>query len=447
LPDRILPCTPAGVRVTFHWMEGCPPSLTLHVPGRGRKGIRMNAKRLLQYALAFLMPLGLLSTCALAGDNAAAVKEFGIAKGEPIDKGFFFWNYEYVEAPYVVERRGLDVLINNRLLRPGPEWPQYDYEVKEDPGDPPDDSLPWDPVPAGVDRRDTYWAKKSGYLHAHHDSKTAQKKLLETYRRSPAVREVHKHEVVPDTWVIVTKPGREVAVYLGDTTRPTPNTGDLLGARDAKCSFYKGMLKRGDLLFVSRGFELSVPSERARRALDVLMSQAADDEKLRLLEENRIIRRWAACMRRIVTDFKASPQLLERLGGTRLTAEEVARKYARPDRSGSRKRKLTPDEERARAEQAERGERWVQKVRERRRWKALDAERDQEQAVPEAAPARPRRSGALEAGRDDREVMPSTPVHEKSKVVWLVVGLWSLVAVTALALAMSRSRRMSRARD
>jgi hypothetical protein len=353
----------------------------------------MKAKRVLQCALVAVMPLGLLCTCVLAGDNAAAIKEFGVSKGEPIDKGFFFWNYSYVEAPYVVERRGLDVLINNRLVRPGPEWPQYDYEVKEDPGDPPDDSLPWDPVPAGGDRRDTYWAKKTRFLRMHHDIDTARKMMIEAYEKSPAVREVYEHpnKEFPGTYVVVTGTGRKVNVGVVSPSfgRSTPSRDDLLRAAEEKKSGWEGALGHGFLLFASAGWECSMGREHARTCLEILVSDADDDEKLRLLEENRLIHGRNPWMRRIVTDFKAGPQLLKRLGGTRLTAEEVRRKFARPPRSGSRKRKLTPDEERARTEQAERGKRWVQRVKERRRWKALDAERERGQPAPEPAPARP----------------------------------------------------------
>jgi len=407
----------------------------------------VKAKRVLQCALVAAMPLGLVSTYVLAGDNAAAIKEFGVSKGEPIDKGFLFWNYEYVEAPYVVERRGLDILINDKRVFKGPEWPQYDYEVKQDPGDPPDDSLPWDPAPAGVDRRDTYWSRKWRYLAAHHDIEEARKRMVQTYRKSPAIREVRKHpdKEIPEGYVVVGRFGREVNIDLSRFARTSQSREALLAAAEEKRSRWEGALGRGFLFFASAGFECSMGREHARTFLDILVSAADDDEKLRLLEENRLIHGWDADMRKFVIDFKASPQLIERLGVTRLTADEVAREYARPARSGapgSRKRKLTPDEERARAEQAERGKRWVQRVKERRRWKALDAERDRGQPAPEAAPASPKRSRALEVEQDDGQAVPSRAAHAKSEVVWLVVGLWSLVAVTALVLAVSRSRRM-----
>ena len=43
----------------------------------------------------------------------AAVKQFGVKVGEPIDRSFIFERGRYVEAPYVIERWGLEVYLND----------------------------------------------------------------------------------------------------------------------------------------------------------------------------------------------------------------------------------------------------------------------------------------------------------------------------------------------
>lgn len=48
-----------------------------------------------------------------------AIRKFGVNRGDRLGAGFLFVGGQYVDAPYVVERWGLDVYINGRLFRRG----------------------------------------------------------------------------------------------------------------------------------------------------------------------------------------------------------------------------------------------------------------------------------------------------------------------------------------
>lgn len=68
-------------------------------------------------------------------DKDFAVDVFGQEESEPIYTGFFFHNGKYIPPPYIVERRGLSVFINDILVHiPIP----YKYEKREIPSELPE---------------------------------------------------------------------------------------------------------------------------------------------------------------------------------------------------------------------------------------------------------------------------------------------------------------------
>ena len=54
-----------------------------------------------------------------AAPSGLGVKKFGVNRGTPIYDGFIFRDGKYIEAPYVVERWGLDIYINGILFSRG----------------------------------------------------------------------------------------------------------------------------------------------------------------------------------------------------------------------------------------------------------------------------------------------------------------------------------------
>ena len=115
--------------------------------------------------------------------NTDPVTQFGVERSESLSEGFLFREGKYVPSPYVVERRGLTVCVNGIVIYKGHEWPPFDERVEEDPGDPPAGSSPLDPAPAGVDPRNTYWARKARYLRQHNDYGTGLRMVEELWAR------------------------------------------------------------------------------------------------------------------------------------------------------------------------------------------------------------------------------------------------------------------------
>jgi hypothetical protein len=253
--------------------------------------------------LLVLMGLAFLASLVLAGcqgrelseqekKQRQIVKEFGIKKSKPINQGFFFYEGKYIDAPYIVERRGLDVYINDIRVRKGPEWPPYDYAVEQDPGEPPPGSSPFDPPPPGVDPRDNYWSNKWGYLRTHYDLKTAQDKMIDTYRKCPDFVEV-RWEEEGSLVALIDESGKKHFIDLRPPTRRL---------KPPSVAIFR----------FEKGGELGFSGEDAVKALEILLSEATADEKVRAFEE-MTSKPGLLWFQQMVTGFKANPQLADRL--------------------------------------------------------------------------------------------------------------------------------------
>lgn len=251
---------------------------------------------------------------ALVAATEQVLKEFGIDGGEPINEGYFFYEGRYIDAPYVVERRGLDIYINDVLVRKGPDWPPYDERVKEDPGDPPPGSSPLDPTPPGMDPRDTYWSKKSRYVLSHYDQQTAREKMVETYRKCTEFREVIWDGKGPFLHVI-DNTGKKTGIYMGAGMgfgkRP-PTKEEVRQRMDRGKAYYENLLRGEVTLFKFKSGELGFSGDRSLKAVEILLSDVSDEEKVKAFEE-MTSRPGEVWFQQIVTEFKASPQLAERL--------------------------------------------------------------------------------------------------------------------------------------
>jgi hypothetical protein len=64
--------------------------------------------------LPTLMRLAGMSPRDAAQPAADPVRRLGVTRGEPLDNGFFFYKGEYVEPPYRIDRRGVEVVVNGR---------------------------------------------------------------------------------------------------------------------------------------------------------------------------------------------------------------------------------------------------------------------------------------------------------------------------------------------
>jgi len=65
------------------------------------------------------------------------VKELGGITGTSINSGFIFIDGRYLDAPYIVSRKGLGIFVNDVFVKKSAvQWPPVDMRVKEDPGFP-----------------------------------------------------------------------------------------------------------------------------------------------------------------------------------------------------------------------------------------------------------------------------------------------------------------------
>jgi len=277
------------------------------------------------FSAVFVLP------CARAENegNVEAIRRFGVERSDPINQGFLFHRGAYIEAPYVVARRGLDVYVNHVLVRRGAEWPPYDYRVNEDPGAPPPDVSPFDPVPKGTDPRDTYWSRKWRYLSGHYKHATAVTMMTEAYRKCSKFREVVQDAERPDVLIVTTESGRKQRishwVAPGETQKP-PDEGQLLKSAKEGKFYYEQLLKAGTAISSVHSGEMIVPKRQVPQFLETLL--ATQDKTLRKeqLEAARLLRPGDKVFGVIAADFKASGQLAERLEA--LKKAEAARRLA-----------------------------------------------------------------------------------------------------------------------
>jgi len=214
-------------------------------------------------------------------NSPEALRDFGVEKSEPIESGFFFYAGKYVEMPYVVERQGLDIFINGHCVQPGPEYPPFEYDVSKDPGDPPPGSSPFDPPPEGVDRRDTYWARKSAYLTAHYGDSAYVEKMIETYLKSTEVATVEPLPGFSSLYVVTLKDGRTQNIgFMGGAQSVPQDKESFLRGASRTMAYVEKSLRAGSVSFIAGGAEVGIGSRTGLRVVEALLS--SEDPAVRL---------------------------------------------------------------------------------------------------------------------------------------------------------------------
>ena len=249
--------------------------------------------------------------------NPEDVNEFGASKSEPIYTGFFFHEGKYIDAPYVVELRGLNVYINDILVDKGPVWSLYDYTVETEPGDPPPDISPFNPPPRGVDPRDTYWPKKWRYLKSHFEMDTAKEMMIETYKKSSLFVNVRWQDSSRNIIIIEdAKTGRELNVNLVSSMSESvknPPPQRIIEIMENNKKQHEKQFLGNSALFKKGGTSTTASGVRALNSLEILLSNSTNEEKIKALEKTGLLWPDDEIGHWIVTDFQSSPQLEERV--------------------------------------------------------------------------------------------------------------------------------------
>lgn len=67
------------------------------------------------HMLSFFIIVAILSAHTAVGANLY-VEQFGSTEGKPVDNGFVFIDEQYVEPPYIISRKGLELYVNDRKI-------------------------------------------------------------------------------------------------------------------------------------------------------------------------------------------------------------------------------------------------------------------------------------------------------------------------------------------
>lgn len=262
--------------------------------------------------------------------------DLGTNRGTPIETGFFFYHGKYIEAPYVVERRGGALYINDILLYQSREWPPYDETVNTDPGDPPKGFGPLDPIPKGVDPRDTYWARKWRYLVQHYDNPdTVRALMFAAYKNSDRVKDAKRDDELTEC-IRVTDVTGKTTLMDGHVHPSEPWTRErIIGERERQKSRLEGVLKHGGALmpFSSCEIELDGGPDKMIALLDVLLSSATREEKAKALAGPGVFVSIRKVVDELLDNFQSGSQIAERYNALKKAAaeKEAAEEKARAD--------------------------------------------------------------------------------------------------------------------
>jgi len=258
----------------------------------------------------------------------------GVTRGEPLDTGFVFLDGRYIDAPYMVSRKGLRVRINETVVYEWGLWPIPDPTVEEDPGMPQgitekttcEELRRRHPRVSGLSQNIT--SRKWRYLYQHFDEETARQKLVDWFRKLPfveqvrwesrsvlAIKEKTKEE---ETYVSARLPVRGTLIHQDFGKK------DVLERLESSRRQYESAIQEGALLILygTKGRYLKFGRLKAARDLPlmtrILRSDRPEREKIRLLERmeilpsSRVVDR-AEIFHPIVTGFEASGQLEKRI--------------------------------------------------------------------------------------------------------------------------------------
>lgn len=301
--------------------------------------------------------------CSIPATNPTTqpdpVLVLGKTVGKPIDSGFVFYKGRYIEAPYTVTRAGVEICINDIVVRKWAIWP-LPQPVTEDPG-----------LPAGLTERSTlsdirdkdgpnkgHANRKWRYLYHTNSAEVADQKMLAYYKALPFVADV---VIEPGMFRLRLKNG---SVSLVSRERPRPGFDlleDMTPKKLAKLldegmGYYEKSLKSSDCFMLFDKGELSFGQHKAARDLkamvEILRSSQSLDEKRILLQRMSILPPGNQ-FDSLITGFRASSHLDERIqalatatGVNPITVSEI------PKMSEGEQRRLAQEREMAASKKA-----------------------------------------------------------------------------------------------
>lgn len=260
------------------------------------------------------------------GDQPAAVKmdlhvdEFGVSEGRKVTDGFVFVEGRYLDAPYVVTRRGLAIFINGEMVRRPLPWPPKQRgplsvtALPRLPASVTRDTLMYDKAYKDYERR------LHLYLRGHLRPDARAAAFLEAYRKIPCVKEVKYDPARPNCVTVTLFDGNTYNATIDDfipgDREEKVDKQSILERVERTRTRLEEKLARGDCYFFSKGGHFTFSKITARKMLPpivrILRSDEPDDVKFKKLQTagHRVVTKESFD---IVTNFSASPQLEQRM--------------------------------------------------------------------------------------------------------------------------------------
>lgn len=251
---------------------------------------------------------------AQKAEELLRVDDFGVAQAS-VDNGFVFFDGLYLETPYRIERRGLGVFINGKMIKQPETWPIRQFDGNTDPQ-----------MPAEINSESSidddivceYLSRKSAYVREHNP--TQERDVMEhVYRTLPFIVEAQIDEDRPYILHITTTEGRTISQSLISMVgrRARYDKASVLQRAQSQFDYCQGSLSDGAcylLLSMGGGAQLSTGSavERLKSAIEILRTEDAPDEKLQRLRDSGLNVREDV-LQQMIRNYRPSTQLETRL--------------------------------------------------------------------------------------------------------------------------------------
>jgi hypothetical protein len=240
------------------------------------------------------------------------VDEYGTMSEALVEEGFVFIGGKYIDAPYHIERRGLGVFINGKMVV-RPCWvPEVIFSGNTDPEMPKEinsETCLYDEVVSN------YLQEKQVYLHKHNTTRQEEAELMaQVYKNLPFITKAVVDESRPDAMDIETNDGMRITVGLNLLTRRVEYDRESVTKRvDSDRKYYQEALEKGTCFIMpTGGGKNGVSSEKLPKMISILNSKKSPSEKYSEMRQAGI-HITDEELTELIANFSASPQLKLRI--------------------------------------------------------------------------------------------------------------------------------------
>ena len=249
-------------------------------------------------------------------------EEFGSTSGIEINDGFVFVDGQYIQAPYIVRRKGLGLFINDVMIETPGHWepPQAESDI----------TFTNDPeMPSSIHRYSNrydpdirkYLYMKTGYFSKKYGKDAAILQMQKTYEQLPCVLKSYIDPIHSELLVVKWYDGSEDRVNLFPPTGRSlgkQTKSDKLERLESQRKNLEERLLEGDYyIFFRSGMKITGNKHRARKILpklvDVLESNYSVEENNSKLREIGFSVLKGGKITNMKNNFSDSPQLKSRI--------------------------------------------------------------------------------------------------------------------------------------